>query len=62
MKTRELTTCAFSIALGVILLVSGFHLTFGEYFWYFWAAIMISVPKPAVAKAARLLRQRFYQR
>ena len=45
MKTRELTTCAFAIALGVILLVFGFHLTFGEYFWYFWAALMVSVPK-----------------
>ena len=51
MKTRELTTCAFSIALGVILLVFGFHLTFGEYFWYFWAAIMISVPKTAAGKS-----------
>ena len=55
MKTRELTTCAFSIALGVILLVSGFHLTFGEYFWYFWAAIMISVPKPAVGKGCTFI-------
>lgn len=50
MRTRELTTCAFSIALGVILLVLGFHLTFGEYFWYFWAAIMISVPKTETGK------------
>ncbi len=51
MKTRELTTCAFSIALAVILLVFGFQLTFGEYFWYFWAAIMISVPKTRAGKS-----------
>ena len=55
MKTRELTSCAFSVATGVILLVYGFHLTFGEYFWYFWAAIMISVPKTAAGKGCTFI-------
>ena len=55
MKTREITTCAFSIALGIILLVSGFHLTFGEYFWYFWAALMISFPETRTGKCCTLI-------
>ena len=55
MKTREITTCAFSTALGVILLVFGFQLTFGEYFWYFWAAILISVPKTPSGKSCTFL-------
>lgn len=55
MKTREMTTCAFAAALGVILLVFGFHLTFGEYFWYFWAAVLISVPKTATGKGCAFL-------
>ena len=55
MKTREITTCAFSVALGVILLVAGFHLTFGEYFWYFWAALMISFPETRAGKCCTLI-------
>lgn len=55
MKTRELTTCAFCVALGVGVLVLGFHLTFGEYFWYFWATVMISVPKTAAGKSCVLM-------
>ncbi len=55
MKTREITTCAFAAAVGVLLLVFGFHLTFGEYFWYFWAAVMISVPKTGTGKCCTLI-------
>ena len=55
MKTHEITTCAFSTALSVILLVFGFQLTVGEYFWYFWAAILISVPKTATGKCCTFI-------
>lgn len=55
MKTREMTTCAFAAALAVLLLVFGFQLTVGEYFWYFWAAVMISVPKTNTGKCCTFI-------
>ena len=55
MKTREITTCAFSAALSAILLIFGFQLTVGEYFWYFWAAVLISVPETRAGKCCTFL-------
>lgn len=55
MKTNEITICALSIALGVIILAFGFQLTIGEYFWYFWATLMISLPGTKMGKACTFL-------
>lgn len=51
MRSREITVSALSVALGVVILLFGFHLTFGEYFWYFWATLMVSFPGTRAGKA-----------
>ena len=55
MNTREITVSALCTALGVLILAFGFHVTFGEYFWYFWATLFIAFPGTKAGKACTFL-------
>ncbi|MBQ4159207.1 MAG: hypothetical protein IJD86_13860 [Clostridia bacterium] len=50
MKTKEISVCSISAAYGVGILLIGFYLSFGEFFWYFAASLFMNLPKTPQGK------------
>jgi len=50
-KSYRIALCSMATTLAVVILAVGHSLSFGEFFWYFVASILIDLPDRTVDKA-----------
>ena len=48
--SSEIAMCGLSAACAVLILMIGFYLTFGEFFWYFCAGLAVDLPRTKLGK------------
>lgn len=44
-KSYRVAVCSMAMALSALILVLGHHLTFGEFFWYYAASLVMDMPE-----------------
>ena len=44
-KSYRIAVCSMAMALAALVLVLGHHLTFGEFFWYYVASLVMDMPE-----------------
>lgn len=58
-KSYRIAVCSMAMALSALILVLGHHLTFGEFFWYYTASLVMDMPERTADKVLCFLGTSF---